>query len=309
MKKLLTLVSSVLLCAAAGAFEPDGTYLFARRDSCDLYLDFYAPAADSLAPPEAKATILFAFGGGFKDGKRDNRSYLPWFKALTERGYAVASIDYRLGLKDVTGAGVNAKFISAMENAINIAVEDMFSATVWLVENAALLGIDPSKIVASGSSAGAITTLQAEWEICNSRELASVLPEGFNYAGVMSFSGAVFSRIGAVRFPVAPCPMLLLHGTADGIVPYKEMALLMMHFSGSDVIAKNLSKDSRGFSILRFKDNGHEIASSMMHNLDAELLFLESNVVAGKGVWADALISDPEIKVPSWGKSSYKSLY
>ena len=53
-----------------------------------------------------------------------------------------------------------------------------------------------------------------------------MLPQDFNYAGVMSFSGAILSREGKVDFKSETCPVLMLHGTADALVPYKQIAIL-----------------------------------------------------------------------------------
>ena len=75
------------------------------------------------------------------------------------------------------------------DNAVNIAVEDLFSATLFVLENAEQWQIDTEKIITSGSSAGAISVLQAENAICNRTSSAAVLPQGFNYAGVISYAG------------------------------------------------------------------------------------------------------------------------
>ena len=92
--------------------------------------------------------------------------------------------------------------------------------------------MDPSNIVISGSSAGAISVMQAEYEIANRTSWASVLPQGFNYAGVMSFSGAILSRKGKVKYQTVPCPTMMLHGTADMLVPYKQIAVFNLGFFG-----------------------------------------------------------------------------
>ena len=74
--------------------------------------------------------------------------------------------------------------------------------------------------------------MQAEYEISNGTPWASVLPEGFNYAGVMSFAGAILSREGKVDYEKAPCPTLMMHGTSDVLVPYKQIAVLNLGFFG-----------------------------------------------------------------------------
>ena len=88
--------------------EPDGTYMFEKRDTCDLFLDVYNPAKGSKTTlgGKKKPTILFMFGGGFIRGTRDDASYNKWFRQLTENGYRVISIDYRLGLKGSNKVGV-----------------------------------------------------------------------------------------------------------------------------------------------------------------------------------------------------------
>ena len=70
------------------------------------------------------------------------------------------------------------------------------------------------RIVIAGSSAGAMISLSAEWEICKGNG-----PKGFRAAGVMSFAGAIMSDSGTPSYPSEPCPQLLIHGTADNFVP------------------------------------------------------------------------------------------
>lgn len=316
MKKFLIAAVAALLAAAtpcrAGEpdFPPTGTYLYAHRDTCDLFLDYYAPSGDTLTTDGIrKPTILFVFGGGFMTGTRDDKFYAPYFKALTENGYAVVSIDYRLGLKGVTDAGVKTEFIRKLDNAIDAAVSDLYSATLWLMENGGSLGIDARNLVVSGSSAGAITVLQGEWEICNGSLSSQVLPKDFNYAGVMSFSGAIFSDEGPVRYDREPCPQLLIHGTEDRLVTYRHISLFNLQFAGTDQITKVLKRAGYCYKTLRFKGYAHEIAGSMLKNLPEELMFLEENVLRKSGKTVDATVVNPEIKIVGMGKNGPKALY
>ena len=319
MKRTLTAALAAFLsltCLAQTELpEPSGTYLYCKRDTCDLYLDFYEPSAGSEthiisgADTLRKPTILFVFGGGFKEGSRQEPYQKRWFKMLCDEGYGVVAIDYRLGLKDVRSSGVNMQFANDLYNAIQIAVEDLFDATAFLIDNKDQLGIDQERIVVSGASAGAITALQAEWEICNGHLIASGLPQGFHYAGVMAFSGSVYSREGAIKYASEPCPHFLCHGTDDKMVPYGQIALLKMRFGGTDIIAKTFAQNGYNYQVWRFKGNTHEIAASMMRNFPEELRFLEENVVKGRKRIIDATISDPGIKVPSWAGADYKDLY
>lgn len=312
MKRFITILAAILLGASAYAqgslLSPDGTYLYARRDTCDLFMDVYDPAdgSEETFMGIQKPTILFMFGGGFIRGTRDDESYNSWFRMLTENGYRVISIDYRLGLKGTTKVGVAQ--VNVLDKAIHMAVEDLFSATNFIIDNADQFGIDPSDIVISGSSAGAISVMQAEYEIANRTEWASVLPEGFNYAGVMSFSGAILSRKGKVKYETAPCPTMMLHGTADEVVPYRQIALFNLGFFGGGKLVERFKKFGYDYNMYHFIDYGHEIAGSMYSTLDLQLKFLESNVIQGKKRIIEAWISDPDVWKGA-GPQSRKEIY
>ena len=294
---LATLIFAVFISASAqnDLLSPDGTYLYERQDTCDLYMDVYEPAKGSRTTfmGEQKPTVIFMFGGGFIQGSRDDRSYNSWFRKMTENGYRVISIDYRLGLKGSNKVGVAQ--VNVLDKAIHMAVEDLFSATNFIIENADQFGVDPSNLVISGSSAGAITVMQAEYEIANRTSWASVLPEGFNYAGVMSFSGAILSRKGKVKYETAPCPTLMLHGTADKLVPYKQIAVFNLGFYGGGKLVERFKKFDYDYNMYHFIDYGHEIAGSMYSTFDLQVKFLESNVIQGKKRIIEAWISDPDV--------------
>lgn len=288
---ILTLLAALTAFSAAPVFEPTGTYLFTRRGDTPLYLDYYEPAPGGT--DRSGATLLFVFGGGFKGGERDAQWYRPWFRKLTQDGFRVVSIDYRLGLKDVQKMGPAQ--VDLLEKAIWMAVEDLFAATRYLSDNAEALGVDPGRIVICGSSAGAITVLQAEWACCNQDASAAVLPKDFRYAGVLSFAGAVLSRKGAVRYGRTPAPTLLMHGTADKVVEYDKIHLLRNHFDGSAALSRLYAKNGYNYNIFRFKDRGHEIAGAMLPCYPETLRFLEANVLGGQKRIVDATVDDPSI--------------
>ena len=308
---IMTLITAAGLVAEAAepTITPDGTYIFEKRDTCDLFLDIYNPAEGSQTCIDGneKPTILFMFGGGFIRGTRNDESYLPWFKAMTEDGYRIISIDYRLGLKGSDKVGVAQ--VGALDKAIHMGVEDLYSATNFLNENAAELGINPSNIVIAGSSAGAIIAMQAEYEICNGTSWTSVLPEGFRYAGVMSFSGAILSREGKVDYRLhSPAPTLMMHGTSDELVPYDQIAILHLGFFGGGKLVDRFQKFGYNYNMYHFIDYGHEIAESMSTTMDLQKRFLETNVMKGKKRIVEAWISDPDVYKGS-GPQSRKELY
>lgn len=312
MKRFITLLSASLIIGMAASAQntitPDGTYMYVQRDTCDLFMDVYDPAAGSRTSLDGieKPTIIFMFGGGFIRGTRDDESYNGWFRTMTENGYRVISIDYRLGLKGSNKVGVAQ--VNVLDKAIHMAVEDLFSATDFIIENAEQLGVDPANIVISGSSAGAITVMQAEYEIANRTSWASVLPAGFNYAGVMSFSGAILSREGKVDFKSTPCPVMMLHGTSDELVPYDQIKVFNLGFFGGGKLVERFQKYGLNYNMYHFIDYGHEIAGSMGTTTDLQFKFLENNVMKGKRRIVEAWIDDPDIWKGS-GPQSRKELY
>ena len=314
MKKTLILLALAIGAAllnsgnaAAQTIEPDGTYMFVQRDTCELFMDVYNPKRGSQTTFQGKKkpTILFMFGGGFIRGTRDNKDYHSWFSQMTANGYRVISIDYRLGLKGSKKVGVAQ--VNVLDKAIHMVVEDLFSATNFIIENAEQLGVDPANIVISGSSAGAISAMQAEYELANRTSWAQVLPEGFRYAGVMSFAGAILSREGKVDYATAPCPTLMLHGTADKVVPYKQIKLFKLGFFGGGKLSERFQKFGYNYNMYHYLDNGHEVAGAMDRTVDLQTAFLENNVMLGQKRTIEAWISDPDI-VPA-GIKSLKDLY
>lgn len=314
MKKTLILLALAIGAAllnsgnaAAQTIEPDGTYMFVQRDTCELFMDVYNPKRGSQTTFQGKKkpTILFMFGGGFIRGTRDNKDYHSWFSQMTANGYRVISIDYRLGLKGSKKVGVAQ--VNVLDKAIHMVVEDLFSATNFIIENAEQLGVDPANIVISGSSAGAISAMQAEYELANRSSWAQVLPEGFRYAGVMSFAGAILSREGKVDYATAPCPTLMLHGTADKVVPYKQIKLFKLGFFGGGKLIERFQKFGYNYNMYHYLDNGHEVAGAMDRTVDLQTAFLENNVMLDQKRTIEAWISDPDI-VPA-GIKSLKDLY
>lgn len=114
----------------------------------DLDMDIYYPKepVGTLRRP----LLLLIHGGAFYNGDKQDLGYPEMGHYFAERGYVVASINYRLGFKplapDVDRAGYRA-------------LQDAHAAVCYLIENADEFGIDTTNIFAAGTSAGAITAL------------------------------------------------------------------------------------------------------------------------------------------------------
>ena len=315
MKKTTLLVTTAFLTLTSSAaaqedklISPDGTYLFDRKDGEELFLDVYNPAEGSEITLEGKTkpTIMFMFGGGFIRGTRDDADYHKWFKMLSDNGFRVISIDYRLGLKGSNKVGIAQ--VNMLDKAIHMAVEDLFCATRFVVDNADQLGVEPSNIVIAGSSAGAISVMQAEYELCNHTKWTAGLPEGFRYAGVMSFSGAILSREGELDYARMPAPTLMLHGTADELVNYNQIKFFNLGFFGGGKLVRRFEKKGFNYNMYHFVDYGHEIAESMDATFDLQRRFIETNVMKGQRRIIEAWVDDPGV-YKGVGVQSRKDLY
>ena len=312
-RKLLTLTLILFgMTLACPAQQLSGTYHYASRDTCELYLDLYRPTPGSelTYQGQRKPTLLFVFGGGFIAGSRNDEYFLPWFKLLNDNGYQVSSIDYRLGLKGVKMDFSPLGRIRTARHTIKaeyMGVEDLFSAVNYIIAHREELDVDPAHIVLAGSSAGAIISLAAEQAICNDHPLASVLPAGFNFRGLISFAGAIVGDEGTPVFRKMPCPILLLHGTEDATVQYGKTQVLKLGIWGSDVLDDVLRKRGANYCIYRFLGHSHDIAANFVPLWPYQQYFLQENVIGGKPVHIDARIDD--LNIPKWEAPTLDSLY
>ncbi|NLZ94632.1 MAG: carboxylesterase family protein [Bacteroidales bacterium] len=258
---ILVWLFPILLFAATPQKQ---TYTYINRDSEPLKLDIYTTYTSEVQP-----CLIFVFGGGFKEGTRDTDIYKDYFEYFANKGFTVASIDYRLGMK---GEKAPSMFnYKPMEHSIELAVEDLYAATHFLLENAYELNIDTTQILISGSSAGAIAVLQADYEKRNSFESANILPSQFQYTGVIAFSGCIFSKEGAPTYTIAPAPTLLFHGSADKLVPYNNTRFFNIGMFGSNTLAKEFRKNEYPYLFYSMEENGHEVAEYPMTDFLPEI--------------------------------------
>ena len=307
------LIAFLCISCAAFAISPSNTCVFAEKDGQQLSLDIYYPMPDSPTTLDgiAKPTILYVFGGGFVTGQRNDPYIFPWLEQLTGDGYSVVCVDYRLGLKDkklnfdLFHIAESAKMV---KKAVDMGIEDVFTAIRFLADNRDALGIDPDNIVIAGSSAGAMISLSAELETCTPTERTALLPDGFRFKGVMSFAGAIMSDSGKPRYLKEPAPQLLFHGDADQAVTYNKTAFGKLGFYGSSALVKDvLAKQGYVYDICRYPGHNHDIAGSMEQTWPEQKRFLEANVIRGLRRISDASIEDPDL--PVWKSITLDYIY
>ncbi|MBR4735937.1 MAG: alpha/beta hydrolase [Bacteroidales bacterium] len=112
----------------------------------DLDMDIYLPEDDTAS---SRPLLLMLHGGSYFFGNKEEKGQSEWCRHFASLGYVAASINYRLGFKlSKTDIG----------RAEDDAVEDARSALEYLLGRKDLR-IDPGKVFAAGTSAGASTVM------------------------------------------------------------------------------------------------------------------------------------------------------
>lgn len=266
--------------------ESPVSYTYAERGAQSLKLDVYQPKGES-----KNTCVIYVFGGGFIMGARDEEKNVWFYKDLAARGYTVVAIDYRLGLQGVNKVSpLNPKPVF---QAVDVATEDLIAATRFVIDHKDELKIDPSRIALIGSSAGAITALQADYELSNSRAVASCLPQGFRYGAVVAMAGSVFSREGRPTYVNRPAPTMFLHGTKDKVVVYKKIQLFSIGMFGTDALVKIFEKERFPYMAIRYVGNHHDVAEfPRQYNQDQICDFIDTAIQGKYTNRLDILVKD-----------------
>ncbi|MEO7096820.1 MAG: alpha/beta hydrolase [Polyangiales bacterium] len=216
--------------------------------------------------------VVIIHGGGWSAGTRE--LYRKDTRRLASIGYVAATIDYRL--------------CSKAKNRFPAGIVDVRCAVRWLRAQANAYGIDRTRVVALGASAGghlaAMLGVQADAQgldgECPNMDqpvsvsgVAAYYPpldvrtpkktyQGIMIKGTEEFLGALpeeVPQLAALASPMAhvdakDAPFLLLHGVDDTIIPIKEsrrfLALLKKAKVPSYLLEVEGDKGTHGFPIL-----------------------------------------------------------
>src|SRR3954463_3715299 len=208
--------------------------VYARKATGPLLLDLHLPARPVAAPP----VVVWLHGGGWRRG---DRSFAPDLdRYFAARGYAMANVEYRLSGDAIFPAQL----------------EDVRAAVRWLRDSAGEFGFDARSIGLWGSSAGGHLAALAATSAADDRDRVQAVVDGY---GPTDFTladsqalpggqlhapadspesellGVPLAEAGEDRLratnpiahitPAAP-PFLILHGTADLLVPPGQSEIL-----------------------------------------------------------------------------------
>ena len=203
---------------------------YSRAGGTSLRLDASIPDGSGPFP-----AVIIVHGGGWVRG--DKRiDVTPLFKPLSDAGIAWFSINYRL-------AGDPLLF--------GLAVNDVEAAIRFVKENAGEYRIDPDRLALIGESAGgqlagmaalnnapgtsvkAVVAMYAPTDLVSLVKDSELIPsairdsvKGTPFEGLLMARLAQLSPIEKVRAGMPP--FLLIHGTADPLVPFAQSRAMCM---------------------------------------------------------------------------------
>jgi len=191
--------------------------------------------------------VIVFHGGGWASGSREDVLVRVCHQYL-EHGFLVANVDYRKG-------------------SIAAAVQDAVLALQWFTGHAPAYGVDRDRIVVTGESAGAHLALMAAFQ-SGERTAAVVNFYGVSDLTLLMDRPAVRAvlppedpeRAARALSPVTHVrrglpPVFSIHGTADGIVPMEQTALLARAIkrAGGEAFELYIEGGAHGFSMDRLQ--------------------------------------------------------
>lgn len=281
--KLQNIIALLLLMAVSGLqAQKKQTITYFKNDTLSLQLNLFLPEK---ASAKKLPLVLYVHGGGFSGGDRsagDSPS-----KFLAQNGYAAATLSYTLYAKNKKYScdGALPEKIKAFQHAVN----DLWLATSFFIDNQEKYNIDTSKIFITGVSAGGETVLHAAfWDFKLMNMYSNTLPENFRYAGLISGAGAIMdlNLITAEN----KIPMMLFHGNGDQTVPYGTAAHhycptnatgWLMLFGSYSIYNDLIAKDGT-VSLYTFCGGGHEYSGYLFEKDQKPMLDFLNDVMAGE---------------------------
>ena len=206
----------LLLCIVHLSSYAQAQILYKTVDTTQLYLTVY-PSATKM-PNKKSTAMVFFFGGGWNSGTV--KQFEPQAIYFSQRGMTCILVDYR----------VNEKHKATHFESL----KDAKSAIRYIRAHANDLQIDPSKIVASGGSAGghlaAATALITDYNESTDNASVSCIPNAlvlFNPVFDNGPGGYGYERIGDTYKQFSPLhnivsgapPTIVFLGEKDHLVP------------------------------------------------------------------------------------------
>lgn len=226
------------------------------QDTVDLYMDIFHPVGDTFSK---RPVIIFAFGGGFVSGDRNDFIMSNLCQMYAEKGWVAATMDYRLFPQSQLGSPDSFELIDANIKAVG----DMRAAIRYLRRSADESNpyrIDPDFFVVGGYSAGAFTALNLSY-LNEEDEIPTHIEEIIEQNGglegntgdsthlsyssqvnaCVNFAGALYDTS---FLDAGEPPLFSYHGTEDDVVPISSgISVSTVNTQGSELIAQRATNE------------------------------------------------------------------
>ena len=267
-------------------------------------LDFYQPTADTA---QARPLIIWVHGGSFFGGSKTDVDVAALSQRFAKKGYACASINYRVGFTPFDSSGIVPALLRAVQDlkaAIRFFYKDKLTTNSYK--------IDTNNIFIGGSSAGAITALHTAY-LNKSCEINPYIPQATldSYGGIEGNSGngcystkikGVINLCGALGkygwIEPGDVPLCSMHGTTDATVIYgrgkANPGIPMLYLDGSRMMYAGTLISGVGHNFYTWYGKGHvPYAGSSASNLaymDTTVNFVRDYLVQRLGCPDAALL-------------------
>ncbi|HEY9078171.1 MAG TPA: alpha/beta hydrolase [Anaerolineaceae bacterium] len=189
-----------------------------------LHLDLYLPEDHSQA---LHSCIIFIHGGGFQTGNDKRQGYIQMLcQTFAEKGVVCVSPDYR----------VRPDPRPDWKGAVADAAADARAALEWVKANHAAYQIDPQNITLAGGSAGGMTAISLVHDPASPITRTSGVKAVINMWGSPSRKDRLFITVNR-HSP----PTLIIHGTADQLVPYENSREFAAELAQNGVLVQLLT--------------------------------------------------------------------
>ena len=244
-----------------------------------LDMDVYTPDGDVYTE---RPLIIFAHGGSFYAGDKNNPAMVALCESFAKRGYVTASIQYRL--TSIWNLTDSMHMLQTVMNGISDAKAAIRYFRKDALANGNIFGIDPNQIYIGGYSAGAILAVNLAYINDTIGVPSHLLPIIDATGGLEGNSGnpgyssdvkAVVNVAGAVYkssyIDANDVPIVSVHASDDGTVPYYcDHAMsnpLILKVCGSGTIHSALDPLNVYNALYTFPSGDHAIPVVEMDNI------------------------------------------
>ena len=240
--------NALLLDATTHPVEVFADLPYCHTQNPDQTLDLYLPKRRSYSTP----LVVYIHGGGWRSGSKSNSFFAFHKQSWTEKGYAVASLNYRLGSKN-TFPSPNRDIECAFKYLANQSEVRVFSESTWAIVGDSAGAQLGSLAISDSSSSQRIKAFVGFYGPYDLTIQLSRKPrqdrDAYNYTN----KGNDANRASPIDAQVnRTTRYFLLHGIKDKVVPYQQSELYSQKLRASGAHVETLISHDAGHDFSMF---------------------------------------------------------